>query len=344
MASTHAPLDLDALVCSSVIKASSQAAPEQVEEVLFDEGPGCTVKTMENVLYLPELRLQVVEARVVPEEAILDPWNLEYKQRNDWSGAGARFRTRFDVREVDETVCILSNFWSDNFTHWLEELLKVTILERAGYTGRYVLSSMPPFAPAFLRLLGIPGERIDDAVQEPTVFRSAVYTTALHFDAPDACPGAFLALRAALLASVADVRSPYAARLWLDRGTDVVFPDRDLVNSDEVHTFVERHGFERVDMGSLPVELQVAAARDAAVIAGAHGSAFTHCISMKERSTVIECFSPLYLNGAVFGICNVLDHRYLLVVDSNSRFSPYPHGDRVHVNLQQLELAFRHLD
>jgi capsular polysaccharide biosynthesis protein len=342
---THAPLDFDALVCRSVIKAP-QAAPAQVEEVLFD-GVGCAVTTVDDVLYLPELRLQVIEDRVVPEEAIRDPRNFEFEQRNSWHGGGGRFRASFDVREVDETVCILSNLYTHNFTHWLEELLKVTILERAGYAGRYVLSSlppsMPPFASEFLRLLGIPGERIDDA-REPTVFRSAVYTTAIHFDSLDVCPGAFLALRAALLASVADVRSPYAARLWLDRGPNVERSGRDLVNPDEVHACVERRGFERVDMGSLPLERQLAAARDAAVIAGAHGSAFAHCMFMKERSTVIECFSPLYLNGASFGICRVLDHRYLLVVDSNSQYFPYPHGNRVHVPLDQLELAFRHLE
>jgi capsular polysaccharide biosynthesis protein len=339
---THAPLDLAALVCRSVIK-TSRAAPAQVEEVLVD-GTAYTVRTVDDVLYLPELRLQVVEDGVVPQEAIRDPRNFELEQRNGWHGGGGRFRTSFDVREVDETVCILSNLYSHNFTHWLEELLKVTILERAGYAGRYVMSTMPPFASEFLRLLGIPTERIDDAVTEPTLFRSAVYTTATNFDAPAVWPSAFLALRAALLARVAGVRSPCAARLWLDRGSNVESADRDLVNADEVHACIERHGFERVDMGSLPLELQLATARDAEVIAGAHGSAFAHCAFMRERSTVIECFSPLYLNGASFGICRVLDHRYLLVVDSNSHYFPYPHGKRVHVPLDQLELALRHLE
>ena len=339
---THAPLDLDALVCRSVIDGA-QAAPAQVDEVLFD-GSAYSVTTVDDVLYLPELRLQVIEDRVVPEEAIRDPWNFEFEQRNSWHGGGGRFRTSFDVREVDETVCILSNLYAHNFTHWLEELLKVTILERAGYAGRYLLSWMPPFARESLRLLGIPGERIDDEVTEPAVFRSAVYTTAVNFDALDVPPSAFLALRAALLAAVAGVRSPYAERLWLDRGSNVEAADRDLVNPDEVHACAEGHGFERVDIGRLPLERQLAAARDAAVIAGAHGSAFAHCAFMRERSTVIECFSPLYLNGASFGICNALDHRYLMVVDRNSQYFPYPHGNRVHVPLGQLELAFRHLE
>ena len=296
---THAPPDLDALVCRSVIKAP-QAAPAQVEEVLFDT-TAYTVTTVDNVLYPPELRLQVIEDRVVPEEAIRDPQNFDFEQRNSWHGGGGQFRTSFDVREVDETVCILSNLYSHNFTHWLEELLKVTILERAGYAGRYVLlPSMPPFALELLLLLGIPSERIDDAVREPTVFRSAVYTTTTNFDAPDVgrAPSSRSALRCWLA-------SPTSAHRTLrgsgSTGANVESADRDLVNPDEVHAFVERHGFERVDIGSLPLELQLATARDAAVIAGAHGSAFAHCAFMKQRSTVIECFSPLYLNGASFG-------------------------------------------
>ena len=339
---THAPLDLDALVCRSVLK-EPKAAPAQVDEVLVN-GTAYALTTVDNVLYLPELRIQVIDDRVVPEEAIRDPWNFDFEQRNGWHGGGGQFRTRFDLHEVDETVCILSNLYAHNFTHWLEELLKVTILERARYAGRYVLSSMPPFARESLRILGISRERIADEVTEPTVFRSAVYTTAINFDALDEPPSAFLALRAALLTGVAGIRSPYGERLWLDRGSNVESADRDLVNPDEVHACAERHGFERVDIGSLSLEQQLAAARDAAVIAGAHGSAFAHCAFMKERSTVIECFSPLYLNGASFGICRALDHRYLMVVDRNSQYFPYPHGDRVHVNLDQLELAYRHLD
>ncbi len=280
---TRAPLDLDALVCRSVIAKLSQTAPGKLEEVLFDGGGRVHVATVDDVLYLPELRLQVIEDAVVPEEAILDPWNLGFEQRNAWHGAGERYRSPFAVREANETVCILSNFYSYNFTHWLEELLKVTILERIGFVGRYVVSSMPPFALEFLRLLGIAADRVDVEVVEPTVFRSAVYTTAIHFDALDVCPDAFLAVRAAILASVEDVRSPFGQRLWLDRGPNVVFSDRDLVNPDEVHACIERHGFERVDIGSLALEIQLAAARDASVIAGAHGSAFTHCMFMKEQ-------------------------------------------------------------
>jgi capsular polysaccharide biosynthesis protein len=340
---THAPLDLDALVCRSVID-ELPTDPAKVDEILFDGGARYAIATVDDVLYLPELRLQVIDDGVVPEEAILEPWNLEFERRNSWHDIRGRFATPFDVREVDDTVCILSNSYSHNFTHWLEELLKVTILERGGYAGRYVVSSMPPFASEFLRLLGIPSDRINTEVREPTVFRSAVYTTAIRFDVLGERPAAFFALRDALLTSVDSIASPHAARLWLDRGPNVESHDRDLVNPDEVHECAERHGFERVDIGSLPLERQLAAARDAAVIAGAHGSAFAHCAFMKERSTVMECFSPLYLNGAVFGICRVLDHRYLMVVDSNSRYTPYPHGNRVHVNIEQLELAFRHLD
>lgn len=104
-----------------------------------------------------------------------------------------------------------------------------------------------------------------------------------------------------------------------------------------------RYGFQRVPIGTLPLQQQIAVARDAEVIAGAHGSAFAHCMFMKQSSTVIECFSPLYLNGVSFEICRVLDHLYFMVADWNSKYVPYQFGNRVYVKCAQLELALQKL-
>lgn len=114
---------------------------------------------------------------------------------------------------MDENVCILSNCYSHNFTHGIEELLNVTILERASYAGRYVLSSMPTFVFEFLQLLGVPRTRIAEDILEPTLFSSAQFTTVLHFMNLTVCPDIFLELRAALLSSVGTVTSPFGKRL-----------------------------------------------------------------------------------------------------------------------------------
>jgi hypothetical protein len=337
----HAPLRLGELICASVIARLQREDPARVTEVPTHAGDVVHVATAPDVLYVPSLGLQILEDRIVPTEGIVDEWNLSYEQPTDFHGRGEPFGSPFPVREVDETVCILSNFYSYNFTHCIEELFKVTILERAGYRGRYVLSSMPRFAFEFMELLGIPRSRLAEDILEPTLFRSAQFCTAIHFMNLRLYPDIFLDLRAALLAAVSAIRSPLGRRVWLDRGIHVVSRERDLVNEDEVYACIDRHGFERVDMGSLPLSQQIAIARDAHVIAGPHGSAFAHCMFMPTESTVIECFSPLFLNGVSFDICRVLNHLYFMVVDWNSRHLPYPFGTRVRINCSQLELALQ---
>jgi hypothetical protein len=57
------------------------------------------------------------------------------------------------VERVDDDVCILSNMYSHNFYHFVEELNKVIILERGNFQGRYVVSTHPshlsPVLPNF---------------------------------------------------------------------------------------------------------------------------------------------------------------------------------------------------
>ncbi len=305
--------------------------PASVRAVPLRSGATVHVTAVDDVLYLPDLRLQVVDGAVVPTEGIVDPWNLGFEQRNAFQGRGQRYSLPFAPGRVEADVAILSNLYSASFTHFIEELLKVVILERAGFDGSYVLSAMPPFAFDLLGLLDIPRSRVIEHVTEPTVLRTAHYTTHAFTLNLSTCPGVLMDLRDVLLRAVRDVPSPAGPRLWLERGSNVNDPDRDLVNVDEVRACLDRHGFERLDIGSLPVPEQLAAARDAEVISGVHGSAFAHCAFMKPGSRVIECFSPSYLNGCSFE----LPQRVLLRDVPGAR-APVPHGVRLELEVRDL--------
>ena len=254
---------------------------------------------------------------------------------------GQEVATPFEVREVNESVCILSNFYSANFTHCIEEFFKVIVLERWGYDGRYIFSSMPPFAKEFFELLNIPLRRVDTTIDRPTVFRHCYYTTASDFMTVATMPGAFLELRDALLSATGDVPSPLGRRLWVDRGANAA-GDRGVVNPEQIHPILNRYGFDRVDMASYPLRTQLAIAQNAAMIAGPHGSAFAHCMFMRPRSAVVECFSPLFLNGCSFDSCRVLNHLYMMIADWHSDYEPYAFGRRVNIKPAQLELALQH--
>jgi capsular polysaccharide biosynthesis protein len=175
----------------------------------------------------------------------------------------------------------------------------------------------------------------------PTVFSSVVYVTAIRSRTMDRYPGPFFALRDALLEHAAtDASAP--RRLWMERNLGVLNAPRDLVNAAEVYALLGRYGFEIVDMASLPLVRQLALANGAAVLGGVHGAGFVHTMFMPHGSTVIECFSPEFVNTNWFGLLNAMRHRYFMIVN-RSAYQPYAYGARVMVDCAHLELTLRTL-
>src|SRR5262249_34675825 len=202
----------------------------------------------------------------------------------------------------------------------------------------YIYTQFRKFAFEFWDALGLDRRRLMQVSLEPIVFRSALYTTNLSFNdlGLSKCPDIFFELRDRMFSAATGISSPYGRRLWLDRGINVGNTERDLINSEEVDTYLDGYGFTRLDIGNLPLLQQIAASRDADVIAGPHGSAFLHCMYMNPKSTVIEIFSPNYLNGYSFEICRVLRHRYVMTVGPNAPHWPYRHGLGILVPSDQL--------
>ncbi len=216
------------------------------------------------------------------------------------------------------------------------------MLERAGFTGHYVLYDQPAFSHELLRCLGVPDGRILIVADEPTVFSAAVFMTPLNVVTAREYPGVFFALRRDLLrAATPSDRSAAPRKIWLQRNAQTN-NGRPLVNAGEVYEIVARHGFDVVDMGDLPIRRQIALANGAEVIAGPHGAGFVHAMFMEPGSTVVECFSPEFINAGNFcpEICSLLDHRWFMLVHSNAR-GAYPYGDELKIDPFQLELLLR---
>jgi capsular polysaccharide biosynthesis protein len=342
---TKTAIKLDDLVCRPILTEHDRIDPSSFRELsgAYGEAQIYCGRSVD-VLYLPDLRLQIVSNSFVPEEAIATPWTLEFEKNRRFQGKGVRYEQAFDVNEVDEDVCILSNLYSRNFFHWLtEELIKVVVLERAGFKGRYVLSGLPAFAKEFLGVLGIPDSRLILAVEQPTLFRSASYITSIHAWNVHGFPAVFHAVREALLVEARSGDGDGHQRIWLERGAGVNNPGRDLVNKDEVYRLLERYNVHATDIATLPVRDQIKLAAGCELIAGVHGAGLVHAMFQKPASAVIECFSPSFINPGIFDICRLLRHRYHMIVYEHA-YTAYPYGNRVAVNCAQLELALMSLE
>lgn len=292
-----------------------------------------------DIVYLPELGLQVGTGGRVPLEAVQDPWCLGFEVERQFQGRTGPYAGAFEMDVFDGDACVLGNFYSRNFYHWIsEELVKVHALESAGFTGTYVLKPLPGFARGLLALMGVADARVRE-VTAPVLLRRAHFIDALTARQFDRHPMLVRSLRERLLANALDgAPAPAPRRLWLDRVQGVNNGGRDLVNPNEVYPVLERHGIEVVDMGGLPVREQLRLAASARLLCGPHGAGFIHALFQAPRSDVIECYSPLFINPGVFEVCRVMDHRYAMVAHENC-YGGYPYGNRLYVNPSQLELA-----
>jgi capsular polysaccharide biosynthesis protein len=273
---------------------------------------------------------------------VQDPWCLQFEVGRRFQGRLDAFGAPFEAAEFEGEACVLGNFYSRNFFHWVsEELVKVVLLERSGFEGHYVLSALPGFAHEFLGLLGIDPARIVVA-DGPLRLRSAWFTTAITARRLHRFPGLFDALRDAVLRDVRP-QPGQPRRIWMDRVVGVNNPGRELLNPDDVYPLLARYGFEVLDMAAHPVAEQLALAQGAEALSGPHGAGFIHAAFMRPRSSVVECFSPLFINPGIFEICRLLRHRYQMVAYENC-YGGYPHGNRLMVDVSQLELALQALD
>jgi hypothetical protein len=298
---------------------------------------------LSDVLYVPSAvetgqSLQIVRGRYLPIEALFDDWTAGFVKPRVLQRGISVFDGFVDSDHAGD-VCILGNMFSRNFTHCHEELMKVIALEQAGIDCAYVISELPAFARELLTIIGIAAERILE-VRVPTRFRSALYSTPVSYRNVADYPDVLLNLRSRLLQADLGDQPEYGPKLWLDRGKQTRL-GRKLVNEEEVHRLLEKYGFERLDMGALPVRTQISVARNMRVMSGLHGSQFVHSQLMAPRSLVIECFSPVYLNPTYTDIYRVLRHRYSQVTNTNTHLFPDTYGGDVLVDCQQLDLALR---
>jgi capsular polysaccharide biosynthesis protein len=224
----------------------------------------------------------------------------------------------------------------------MEELLKVVILEKQGFKGRYVLSDMPDSARQFLRLLGVGDSRIATEFDSAVSFQAVMLTSPITFYTNlETYKNVFLQLRERLLEASAHSTPPHSCdRIWLARGVRA-HNERNIVNEEEVYALLRKYGFEIVDIGSLPPDQQIATAAKAKLIGGAHGAAMIHSMFLPVRSTVIECFSPDLVHPCVIPICRNLEHRYFQIVADNSE--GYHHFLDVAIDCAHLDLLLRSL-
>ncbi|MEF3307184.1 glycosyltransferase family 61 protein [Paenibacillus sp. GYB003] len=281
------------------------------------------------VAVLPEGRYWVAENRmaavIAPDNKIVMDVSMQYKRTNAIHPVYKR-RALPKSTYTGETVAVVHFLWDHNYYHWLGDVLaRIHLIDRSGIRiDKYIVTGNGPsrFQTETLAMLGIPERKI--ARLGPGAHLKARRLVVPSLDmyrllpfVPHSMPGwASRYLRSALSSRAAASPTPGPRRIYVSRR--LAF-DRKVTNEDEVCRLLERFGFRRVELESLPVAEQIRLFAEADVVAAPHGAGLANLLFCKPGTQVLELFAPNYVNPVYWYLCNQLGLDYYCMLGQGER-------------------------
>jgi capsular polysaccharide biosynthesis protein len=101
---------------------------------------------------------------------------------------------------------------------------------------------------------------------------------------------------------------------------------RRIVNETDLVKELVLYGFEVVSLSGMSFADQVRLFDEAEIIVGPHGAGFTNAVFAQPGTTLIELFSPSYINGCFWALANACGHRYGFTVGTQ-------HGEDIEADI-----------
>jgi capsular polysaccharide biosynthesis protein len=216
------------------------------------------------------------------------------------------------VEDMAGSLGVLTTRGVDNYYHFLTDVLpRVELLRRANTEPeRFLVNRRTAFQRQLLSAVGIPEPRVVESALHPHIRAEQLIVPSLpdsHLRTP---PWIASWLRDQFLPS--GVAPPHR-RLYVTRGNQK--HTRRVENEAQVVAALAPFGFETIDPGALTFDEQVRMFSEAELVVGAHGAALTNLVFCPEGATIIELFSPDYVNVCFWALATAvgtLRYRYLV--------------------------------
>jgi hypothetical protein len=243
-------------------------------------------------------------------------------------------RSTLSFAKFDQVAALCCE-WSENIWHWfLECVPKAMALEDAGFLGIYLVPCNSSVFRDSLMLLGIDGSRVREFVYD--------YVEANELFVTEQVTGHQLTKYPRLISNINEgfrrrvAFTSGAKRLYIARRSI-----RKVVNEAEVLSALKEYDFRLVYMEDYTITEQIGLAAAAECIAGPHGAGMTFVMFMKPGGTMLEFFSPTYVNPCMTAICDILRIGYFMITSRIYIGRPYPHGVDIEVDIPTLKLTLR---
>ena len=215
----------------------------------------------------------------------------------------------------------LISHWSDNYWHWLFDVLGKLVLLRDGFpeyiskVEHYLVLNLNQFPfklQSLLRLGYAEDKLIDVAVESHFLCDTLLIADRPHRD-PMPETDLIQSLRRAFLP--ADKAAAKPRNIYISRSFSTT---RRIANEVELILRLEKFGFEVVHLEKMTFTDQVQLFQSAAVVLAQHGAGLSNLVFCNPGTKVLELFEPEFVNPcfAFLSAKLSLDYRMLLNGDS----------------------------
>lgn len=224
------------------------------------------------------------------------------------------------IRRFSGTGTVISGPSAQGYYHWfMDALPRLHLLLRLGYSLSDIDHFLIPehHLPAIdesLDILGVPL-----AKREYLTYRSNFYVKSLLLPSMPGYSGnpppwARTFLRDQFLDLATTVSKKFPTRFYIHRKQN-----RKVSNEEEILPVLEKHGVQPIQPEKLSFKQQIALFSKAELIVSPHGAALTNLIFCPDTTSVIELFSPNYVNPCYWTIANLGNIRYSYIFGKGDR-------------------------
>jgi hypothetical protein len=230
------------------------------------------------------------------------------------------FRPFSHISHFDTTVASLSTRSSDNFYHWIWDILpRFFLLDSLGYRPEKIyIDVRKPFQRDALKLLGYSMDHIIPIDQYPCISASQLLVPAFPAFRVPISVWAGHYLRETFWNRVPkDTSSSLPRRVYISRG-DASW--RKVLNEPEVIALCQRYGCEAIQTSKLTFAEQVNLFRQVEAVVSPHGAGLANVAFCPSGTKIIELFAEQFIREAFWVQCSVmgLDYTYLRGKPCNS--------------------------
>jgi capsular polysaccharide biosynthesis protein len=197
-----------------------------------------------------------------------------------------------DIKKIPGISIVLVSPESNNYYHWLSDVLpRIKLYEQVLDQADHfcVASNVPAKFLEVLKDFGIPKEKILLVNEKDKLHFDYLYVSSLPGSEGRSPHWAVDYVREKLIKST-NTQLP-SKKIYFKRGDAA---ERKIVNEKSLIALLQHSGFEIIEPGELTILEQIELMQQAKIVVAAHGAALGNLLFSRDKTAVIELFSPDY--------------------------------------------------